>query len=248
MFLRQNRRRKNGKEHRYYSVVENRRLQSGRVVAAAGAVPGRDQRQPAGGLAQDAGRVRRTATACEDAAVCFPEDRPAPADAVDAIQVKLSEMQLRRPRPFGDCWLGCELWRQLELDRFWERKLPRRARRDGLAAGAGIAGGEPADRSGQRVPCASAMVRSKRHGRCCWGWTSRWRRRTGCTAVWTGCWSTRQELFLHLQQRWKDSVRCGVRCAAVRPDQHVFRRARPNRIRRPSAATAATGGRTASRW
>lgn len=55
----------------------------------------------------------------------FPEDRPAPADALDTIQVKLSQMQLRRARPYGNCWLGCELWRQLELDRFWERKLPR---------------------------------------------------------------------------------------------------------------------------
>jgi transposase len=34
-------------------------------------------------------------------------------------------MQLRRPRPYGNCWLGCELWRQMELDRFWEQKLPR---------------------------------------------------------------------------------------------------------------------------
>jgi transposase len=42
---------------------------------------------------------------------------------VDSVQVKLSEMQLRRPRPFGNCWLGCELWRQLELDRFWEQQL-----------------------------------------------------------------------------------------------------------------------------
>jgi transposase len=55
----------------------------------------------------------------------FPEDRPTPADALDSVQVKLSEMRLRHARPYGNCWLGCELWRQLELDRFWERKLPR---------------------------------------------------------------------------------------------------------------------------
>ena len=53
----------------------------------------------------------------------FPEDRPVPAEAVDSVQVKLSEMKLRRARPYGNCWLGCELWRQLELDRFWEQKL-----------------------------------------------------------------------------------------------------------------------------
>lgn len=33
-------------------------------------------------------------------------------------------MELRDPRAFGNCWLGCELWRQLGLDRFWEEKLP----------------------------------------------------------------------------------------------------------------------------
>jgi len=55
----------------------------------------------------------------------FPEDRPVPADAIDSVQVKLSEMKLERARPYGNCWLGCELWRQLQLDRFWSEKLPR---------------------------------------------------------------------------------------------------------------------------
>jgi hypothetical protein len=32
-------------------------------------------------------------------------------------------MELRRPRAFGNCWLGCELWRQLQLEEFWEAKL-----------------------------------------------------------------------------------------------------------------------------
>jgi Transposase DDE domain len=54
----------------------------------------------------------------------FPEDRSVPAEAVNGIQVKLSEMQLRRPRSFGNCWLGCELWRQLGLDQFWGPRLP----------------------------------------------------------------------------------------------------------------------------
>src|SRR6266568_8467443 len=44
----------------------------------------------------------------------FAEDRPVPADAVDSVQVKLSEMKLERARPYGNCWLGCELWRQLQ--------------------------------------------------------------------------------------------------------------------------------------
>ena len=38
MFLRSHRRVKNGKEHRYYSLEESRRLQSGRVVQRRGNV------------------------------------------------------------------------------------------------------------------------------------------------------------------------------------------------------------------
>jgi transposase len=55
----------------------------------------------------------------------FAEDRPVPADAIDSVQVKLSEMKLERARPYGNCWLGCELWQQLQLDQFWTEKLPK---------------------------------------------------------------------------------------------------------------------------
>ena len=124
MFLRCHLRKKDGKEHRYYSVEESRRLQSGRVVQRRVLYLGEinDSQQAAWRKTLDVfdERQQRARTLS-----LFAEDRPAPADALDAIQVKLSEMQLRRARPYGNCWLGCELWRQLELDRFWERKLPR---------------------------------------------------------------------------------------------------------------------------
>jgi len=122
--LRCHRRKKDGKEHRYFSVEESRRLQSGKVVQRRVLYLGEvnDSQQAAWRKTLEVfdEQQQRTATLS-----LFPEDRPAPADAVDTIQVKLSEMQLRRARPYGNCWLGCELWRQLELDRFWERKLPR---------------------------------------------------------------------------------------------------------------------------
>jgi transposase len=54
----------------------------------------------------------------------FPEDREIPADALDSVQVRLSGLELRRPRLFGNCWLGCELWHQLGLDEFWQQRLP----------------------------------------------------------------------------------------------------------------------------
>jgi hypothetical protein len=53
-------------------------------------------------------------------------------EEVDAIQVKLSQMELWRPRAFGNCWLACEIWRRLKLDRFWSEKLPEG--RKGVAA------------------------------------------------------------------------------------------------------------------
>jgi transposase len=124
MFLRCHGRKKDGKDHRYYSVEESRRLQSGKVVQRRVLYLGEinDSQQAA---------WRKTLEVFDEqqqramTLSLFTEDRPAPAEVVDTIQVKLSEMQLRRARPYGNCWLGCELWRQMELDRFWERKLPR---------------------------------------------------------------------------------------------------------------------------
>ena len=46
-----------------------------------------------------------------------------PADDVDAIGVRLSELRLHRPRQWGACWLALELWQQLELDSFWRPRL-----------------------------------------------------------------------------------------------------------------------------
>lgn len=124
MFLRSHRRMKDGKEHRYYSIEESRRLQSGRVVQRRVLYLGEinDSQQAA---------WRKTLAVFDEqqqgytTLSLFPEDRPVPAEAVDSVQVKLSEMTLRRARPYGNCWLGCELWRQLELDQFWEQKLER---------------------------------------------------------------------------------------------------------------------------
>jgi hypothetical protein len=62
MFLRSHRRIKDGKEHRYYSIEESRRLQSGWVVQRRILYLGEIPRQPTSSLAEDAGGVRRAAT------------------------------------------------------------------------------------------------------------------------------------------------------------------------------------------
>ncbi|HKB48146.1 MAG TPA: IS1634 family transposase, partial [Ktedonobacterales bacterium] len=54
-----------------------------------------------------------------------PADRAVPEHAQDyGVQVRLEAMELHRPRQWGACWLACHLYEQLELDRFWARRLP----------------------------------------------------------------------------------------------------------------------------
>ena len=54
----------------------------------------------------------------------FPTDRQAPELDCEVVQVKLNELRLHHPRQWGACWLALKLWEQLELDRFWQPRLP----------------------------------------------------------------------------------------------------------------------------
>jgi transposase len=123
MFLRSKTRVKDGKDHRYFSVVENRRLNSGKVaqrtVLYLGEINDVQETAWRKSLEIFDESAQRFATLS-----LFPGDREVPSDALDSIQVKLSGMELRHPRAFGNCWLGCELWRQLRMDEFWNEKLP----------------------------------------------------------------------------------------------------------------------------
>ena len=124
MFLRSKRRWKDGKEHRYFSVVENRRVPSGSVVQRQVLFLGEinDSQEAAWcktlEVLDEAEQRARTLS-------LFPEDREIPADALDAVQVKLEAMELRRARAYGNYWLGCELWERWGLREFWEARLGR---------------------------------------------------------------------------------------------------------------------------
>jgi transposase len=123
MFLRHKVRRKDGKEHRYWSVVENRRVAGGRTVQRHVLYLGEiNDTQRAAWCrtieAFDEGGQRSRQVAL------FPEDRSAPALECDVVHVRLSGLRLRRPRQWGACWLACELWNQLRLDDFWSPRLP----------------------------------------------------------------------------------------------------------------------------
>jgi transposase len=123
MFLRAINGKKDGKDHRYFSIVENRRVPGGKTVQRTVLYLGEinDQQQAA---------WRKTLEVFDEqeqrysALSLFPDDREIPPDAMNSVQVKLSGLELRRPRMFGHCWLACELWQQLGLDEFWQVRLP----------------------------------------------------------------------------------------------------------------------------
>ena len=122
MFLRTHHRRKYGKDHYYFSVVENRRVAGGQTVQRQVLYLGEVNTTQEAAWRKtlevfDERRERRTSL------MLFPEAQEVPADAVNAVRVKLDQMQLCRPRAFGNYWLGCSLWEQLELERFWPRRL-----------------------------------------------------------------------------------------------------------------------------
>ena len=120
MFLRTINRRKNGKDHYYYSVVENHRLGNGRVIQKTllylveinssqkdswirtiEVIEGEDSRQMK----------------------LFCNESTLTKETGNAILLRIRELQLRNPRQWGACWLGCELWKKLSLDKFWAEKL-----------------------------------------------------------------------------------------------------------------------------
>ena len=124
MFLRRTERKKNGKTHHYWNVVENKRLDGGRVVQRHVLYLGEINSSQAAAwrkaievFDEDVGRPRTLAL--------FPEYRGeiAASDA-SVVRLRLSEMRLQRPRQWGACWLAGQLWRELQLDRFWADRLP----------------------------------------------------------------------------------------------------------------------------
>lgn len=122
MFLRATKRLKDGKEHRYWSVVENRRCQGQRVVQRQVLYLGEINDAQRATWCKTIEVVQQGESAPRQVAI-FPEDRQAPELDCEVVQVKLSELRLHHPRQWGACWLACVLWDQLALDTFWRERL-----------------------------------------------------------------------------------------------------------------------------
>ncbi len=131
MYLKCHRRVKDGKEHRYWSIVESRRCAGRRVVQRHVLYLGEinDSQKEAWIKQVEAfdPKLRRQVPIA-----LFPADRAVPEHASQiGVQVSLSEFRVRRPRQWGACWLFVQLWEELLLDQFWKERLP--ASREGTS-------------------------------------------------------------------------------------------------------------------
>jgi hypothetical protein len=123
MYLRHTQRRKNGKDHEYWSIAESRRLANGRVVQRhvlyLGEINDAQERAWARsiGVLTDDHPEPQTMT-------LFPQDRvPAAAQDGSVVGLDLGALSVHRPRQWGACWLALYLWRELRLDQFWAQRL-----------------------------------------------------------------------------------------------------------------------------
>lgn len=123
MFLRSNRRIKDGKEHRYWNIVENRRVSSGKTIQQQVLYLGEiNDRQKAS--------WQKTIELFEDGqprprqVALFPEDSPPVLSDEEVVRIRLKDLELHKPRQWGACWLACHLYKLLGLDAFWEESIP----------------------------------------------------------------------------------------------------------------------------
>lgn len=118
MFLRRFQRRKNGKVHSYFALVESYRTAKGsrqRIVNYLGELePGEESGWAKLGRGLD-GKPPPAPTLF---------DVPADEESDESVWVDLRGVRLERSRAFGDVWLALGLWRLLELDELFAKLMP----------------------------------------------------------------------------------------------------------------------------
>jgi hypothetical protein len=116
-------RKKDGKEHRYWSIVENHRISGGRVVQKHVLYLGEinDSQREAWWRSIE---ILESGKKKPRKISLFPEDRKVQSNDHEVIHVQVNRMRLVRPRQWGACWMALLLWDQLQLDRYWREKLP----------------------------------------------------------------------------------------------------------------------------
>jgi transposase len=124
MFLRRYQRRKNGKPHTYWALVESYRTAKGsrqRVVAYLGELAAEEQ----DGWSKLGSHLDGNSPACSLQRSLFDPPRHDVPQEDEPLLVKLSSIRLERSRDFGDVWLAWGLWRMLGLDEFLDQRIER---------------------------------------------------------------------------------------------------------------------------
>jgi transposase len=120
MFLRAHRRQKDGKDHHYWSLVETVRTPEGprqRTLCYLGELNSSAQARWLKTIEvfNEQGEAQQLKL--------FPSQVEPPPDDPQVARVLLHKVRLERTRQFGSCWLGLQLWKRLELDRFFEEAV-----------------------------------------------------------------------------------------------------------------------------
>lgn len=123
MFLKRNRRVKDGKDHYYWNVVENKRVRGGRIVQRQVLYLGEinDSQQVAWRKSIE---IFEEGRRLPEQVSLFPEERAPEIDDESIVRIRLKDLKIERPRQWGACWLACLLYEQLGLDEFWKERLP----------------------------------------------------------------------------------------------------------------------------
>ena len=112
MYIRKLTRAKDGKQHHYWALVESYRTERGprqRVVAWLGEMD-ESGRMGVENAAEGSGGVQRK---------LFDDVKP------EWVEVNVNEVRVEKIKDFGGPWLGLELMRRLEIDRFFRDHMPR---------------------------------------------------------------------------------------------------------------------------
>jgi transposase len=123
MFLKETTRFKDGKEHHYWSLVENRRVDGGRKVVQRHVLYLGEINSSQQAAWRKTIEVFEAGSAQLRTVALFPEERSPEIDDEKIVRIRLGQLELRRPRQWGACWLAGVLYQKLELDAFWGERL-----------------------------------------------------------------------------------------------------------------------------
>ncbi len=190
MFLRCSARKKDGKEHRYFSIVENKRVADGRVVQRHVLYLGEINSSQE--LAW-----RKSIEVFEDGQerpstlALFPTDRCEAVIADESVvRVRLSELELAPATPVGRVLAGGQAVAGVGAGSILERASFSQPQRDALGSSAVSAGGLPSDRTGAASGGFTASGLEAVHSVICSERTSAWRSPTSSMPAMIFCWNT----------------------------------------------------------